>query len=483
MSLVTIVYSMGAAVALTLAAVYGVTWLLERRLVANLFFSIYAIALALTARCELGMMHSATPAEFGEWVRWYHAPMFLIFLSLLLFIRFYLGTGRMWLVWTIMSMRAIFLVLNFSVSPNGFFSEILTLRHTPFLGEEVSVIGHAVVRPWIWLVRASLFLAVVYVTDAAAAAWRRGDPESRRKAVVVVVAVLGPTLIIIPFTQLSIYGALSIPYIDSPTYLITLALMAFELSRDTIMNFRARLDLADLRTTVVQVGRVSVLGQLASALAHELNQPLGAILRNADVAEVDLQTEKPDLEELRSIAADTGKAVRRAKEIVDRLRVMIKRRSVEMHSLVVDNLVQDVFSLTRAEAASKQVVLSHAIEPGLPPVSGDRVHLSQVLLNLIINSMDAVQACPVGDRDVVIEARVVGSQVEVTVRDSGPGIPAADVDRVFEPLFSTKADGLGMGLAICRTIIEAHGGRLWAERNPQGRGAAFRFLLARAPKI
>jgi signal transduction histidine kinase len=428
------------------------------------------------------MMHSATPAEFGEWIRWYHVPVFFIFLSLGLFVRFYLGTGRRWLLWTIMSMRAIFLVVNFSARRNAFFSEILSLRHVPFLGEQVSAVGDAVVSPWIWVARASLVLGVLYVIDAAVEAWRRGDSDSRRKAVIVLIAVLGPALITIPLTQLSVSGLLTIPYLDSPLSLITLALMAFELSRDTMMSFRTRLELTDLRANLVQVGGVSAMGQLASALAHELNQPLGAILRNTDVAELDLQSEKPDLEELRAIVADTGKGVRRAKEIIDRMRSLIKRRTVYMQPLIVDDLVQDVISLTQPEAAFRQVSLSYANEPGLPPVSGDRVHVSQVLLNLVVNGIEAVQACPVGERRVVIQARAEMGQVEMTVRDSGPGIPAANIDRIFEPLFSTKSSGLGMGLAISRTIVDAHGGRLWAEPSPQGGGATFRFVLPRANK-
>jgi signal transduction histidine kinase len=110
------------------------------------------------------------------------------------------------------------------------------------------------------------------------------------------------------------------------------------------------------------------------------------------------------------------------------------------------------------------------------------VHLSQLLLNLILNGMEAVHASPVVDRRVLIEARVQMGLVEMTVRDSGPGIPASDIERIFEPLFSTKPQGLGMGLAICRTIVEAHGGRLWADRTAPGRGAAFRFVLPQAKK-
>jgi signal transduction histidine kinase len=479
MSLVTVLWAMGAAAAVMLAIVYGATWILERRLVPNLFFCLTALAVAACARCELGMMHSATPAEFGEWMRWYHLPVFFVFLFQGLFVRFYLRGGRWWLLWTVLSLRLIIVIANFLVHPNVNFLEIDSLRHVPFLGEQVATLGDAVVRPGQSARLSTILLALVWLLDACYEAWRRRDPESRHKALVVFLSVLVPSLLSVGLTQLVLFGMPGLPYLDTPMFLVTLMLMALELSRDLMMSFRTRLELADLRANLVQVGRVSVLGQLASALTHELNQPLGAILRNTDVAELDLQTEKPDLDELRAIVADTGKSVRRAKEIIDGMRALIKRRSVEMRPLAVDDLVQDVMALARAETASKRVELSYVSEAGLPPVSGDRVHLSQVLLNLIVNGMEAVQECPPADRRVIIEARAEKGQVEMTVRDSGRGIPAAELERIFEPLFTTKSGGLGMGLAISRTIVEAHGGRLWAEHGPDG-GAAFRFLLPQA---
>jgi len=482
MSLVTILWSMGAAAALTLAAVYGTVWLFERRLVAYLLFCVTALATAASARGELGMMHAGTPAELGEWMRWYLVAIFFVIVWQLLFVRSFLGTGRNWLLWSAVLARGILLVANFFLYPNGLFREISSVRHVRFLGESVSVIGEAITRWWVWFGRLSLILAFWFVIDASIQKWRRGDYESRRKAFVVLAAVVGPGLISVVLSQLVVSGVNSFPYLDTPAFLITLAVMAVELSRDIMLSSRTQLELAALRANLVEVGRVSMMGQLASTLAHEINQPLGAILRNTDVAELDLQSERPDLEELRGIVADTGKAVRRAKEIIDRTRRLIKRRSVAMQPVVLDELVQDVMSLAHPEVLSKAVSLSYAPEAGVPPVLADRVHISQVLLNLILNSMEAVQAGSRVDRRIVIEARARMGQVEMSVRDSGPGIPASDIDRIFEPLFSTKPDGLGMGLAICRTIVEAHGGQLWADRTPPGGGATFRFVLPQAKK-
>jgi len=480
MSLITILWSMGAAAALTLALVYGGTWLLDRRLVPNLLFALVAIATALCARTELGMMHSATPAEFGEWMRWYHIGVFLNYVGIILFVRGYLGTGRLWLAWSILGVRAILLAVNFLSYPTLFFREIINLQQVRFLGEQVSIVGDAVVSPWFWVARITLLAAVVYLIDAAIEKWRMGDRESRRKGLVVLAGFVAPTVIITVTTHLAVLGVGQLPYLDTPSDLITLTVMAYELSREIMLSDRMHRELEELRGNLRQLGRVSIMGHLASALAHELNQPLGAILRNAEAAELHLQTVQPDLDELRSIVADIRKDDQRAGEIIERMRSLIKRRAIDMRPLSVEELFQDAIALARTEAAAKQIRLTNALEPGLPLVRGDRVHVTQVLLNLIVNGMEAAQSRPVGQRRVEIAARAVGRQVEVTVRDSGPGIAAEDVNRIFEPLFSTKSGGLGMGLAISRTIVEAHGGRLWAERGSQEPGATLCFLLPRA---
>ena len=245
---------------------------------------------------------------------------------------------------------------------------------------------------------------------------------------------------------------------------------------DITTRKNAELDAQRHRDELAHVSRVSMMGQLASALAHELNQPLGAILRNAEAAELFLQASPPDLQEVRVILADIRKDDQRAGEVIDRMRAFLKRRESHWSELDLNAVTEEVVGLLRFDAEARRVKLTLELSRSVPGVRGDRVQLQQVLLNLILNAMDAMNGCEAGRRCVAVCVRPREEEVEVAVSDSGHGILTDNVKRLFEPFFTTKTSGMGMGLAISRTIIEVHGGRLWAENNPEG-GATFRFTL------
>jgi two-component system, LuxR family, sensor kinase FixL len=249
------------------------------------------------------------------------------------------------------------------------------------------------------------------------------------------------------------------------------------ISRDITRRKLTDLETQELRKEIALVDRVSMMGQLASALAHEINQPLGAILRNAEAAELFMQNASPDFEEIRAIFADIRKDDERAGNVIDRMRGLLKRQSLDRRPVDVGELVGEVAALLRSDAAARHVKLELAVADHLPRLIGDAVHLQQVLLNLIVNGMDALDGATVKERRVCVTASLDGPDaVEIAVSDSGQGIPADTFTHIFDPFFTTKPKGMGMGLPICRTIIEAHKGRLWAE-NQVGGGASFRFTL------
>jgi C4-dicarboxylate-specific signal transduction histidine kinase len=222
------------------------------------------------------------------------------------------------------------------------------------------------------------------------------------------------------------------------------------------------------------------MGHLASALAHELNQPLGAILRNVDAAEIFLQGHSPDLGEIRTILADIRADDQRAGRVIDHMRSLLKRRAVELQPLNLNDVLAESVSLARADARVRRVSLVVDLPAKPLMVRGDRVHLQQVLLNLVLNGMDAMVKIPPAARVLTIRAEVLNNGgVEAAVGDCGAGISADNMKQIFKPFFTTKASGMGMGLSICQTIIEAHGGKIEAMNNPE-RGATFKILLPAA---
>ena len=201
------------------------------------------------------------------------------------------------------------------------------------------------------------------------------------------------------------------------------------------------------------------------------------ILRNAEAAEIMLQSSAPDLEELRAIVKDILSDDARAGQVIDRLRSLLKRRSVDTLPVDLPSVIAEVLTLVQADASARQVKIAFATMPDLPTVSGDRVHLQQVMLNLLVNAMDALEAAAPDQRSIQVTAlQVDPTTVEVRVADNGPGIPGESLERLFEPFFTTKSTGMGMGLPVSKTIIEAHKGKLWAENGPEC-GASFCFTV------
>jgi C4-dicarboxylate-specific signal transduction histidine kinase len=214
---------------------------------------------------------------------------------------------------------------------------------------------------------------------------------------------------------------------------------------------------------------------LSGSLAHELSQPLYSILINAQTGLRFLALDAPDLDELRNIFTDIVSADHRAAEIIERMRIMLRRGHVALQPISVIESFEELLRLIRSDLIARGVSVSNQISGDLPPALTDRVQLQQVLLNLIVNACDAMESNPPEDRNIIFTAFVADDEMCIGVLDCGVGLPD-DVETLFQPFHTTKQDGLGMGLSICRTLVSSHGGRLWAERRVE-RGAAFYVAL------
>jgi PAS domain S-box-containing protein len=232
----------------------------------------------------------------------------------------------------------------------------------------------------------------------------------------------------------------------------------------------------EVQTELAHANRVATMGQLTASITHEVNQPITAAVTYALATRRWLSAEPPNFREADDALSHIIKAGNRAGEVVGRIRALIKKLPARKDAVEINDAILEVIALTRTEAANNSVSVRTQLAEGLPRVQGDRVQLQQVLLNLIINAIEAMRDVGEKERELLISSRNEPDGVSVEVRDSGPGFAPAALERVFEAFYTTKPCGLGLGLSICRSIIEAHGGRLWATRC-EPRGALFQFTI------
>jgi len=705
---------------------------IKRKTWENLFFAIAALSVASIACGELAIMHSRTAEEIGRAIQWTHLPVFFLVLAIVGFVRFYFGTGRLWLGIAACVARLVSLVINFAFPPNLSFREITSLRQFSFLGETIAL-PEGVVSPWTHLGELSSLLVLAFVVDASLTLWRRGTSEDRRRAVVVGGSITLFILVAAGLSALVHAKVIDLPYLVSFPFLGVIAAMGYELSRDVLraaqlarelgeeerrldlaaqaggmgmwrwdvandqvwMNekgrslfgfgpqdkpnaerFRSRIhsedreavravaakalpvgadykteyrvvlpdgairwlhsrgrvelgadgkpcrvhgvsfdvterklseqallesemrfrtvadaapvliwmagpdklctffnkgwldftgrkleqelgngwaegvhredfdrclniyknsfdarqpftmeyrlrrndgeyrwvldsgtprfsddgaflgyigsciDIAERKQAelnhqrqnmeLARVGRVALMGELAASLAHEVNNPIGAMVANASAAQRLIAAGKLEAEELNELLADIVADGRRAGEIVQGIRNMVRKGKERRSSIEINDTIQDLLRIIHAEAVGRDVTVVTEIDWEGCRVMADRVQLLQVLLNLTMNGFEAMSVIRSNARRLIIRTgRNENGEICISVRDSGPGFPGGLAEQLFEPFFSTKAEGTGMGLAIARSIIEAHGGTLSGENCEDG-GACFIVRLPQA---
>lgn len=483
MSAVTILYSMTAASSLLLALISTFIWWRRPEAKAYLFFIGAALGVAAAAGLELAMLRANSPAQFATALRWFHVAIWVFFVSLAVFVRLHLRAGRPWLLWTICALRTAALALDFLTGENLHYRKVIELRQVHLLGELVSL-GVGIANPWILVGQLSTLGLIVFVLDASITAWRRGE---QRAALIVGGSIMFFFLAALGETAGVYWGLLSWPIMVSWFFWGTVVAVSYELTSDAsrVSKLTAELGARDRllavtseaagtaaqqhRAELAHLSRSASVGEMSSALIHELSQPLAAILRNAEAAEILLSRAQLDAQELRDIVRDIIADDNRAANIIRGLRSFLAKGDFQRQVLAPNGLVQDVLRLTRAEVASRSVQVKSILAPDLPVIRGDRVQLQQVLINLILNACDAMTDVERGARSLTITSELSERDwIEISIADTGAGLPPGAEEQMFEPYYTTKPLGLGLGLSLSRSIIGAHGGRLWAQNRPSG---------------
>ena len=463
------------AVSLTLGLIHAMSWTRDRSHTEELALALTCVAVAAATVGELFMMRSTTPERYGAVLRWTQVCITLICIGIVWFVHARYRPGRAWLGALVVATRIACMVPNFFVGANVNFSVIRSLDFVSFAASGPLAIPSGEPNPWMALVAVNGLLLVAYLGHALVALWRRGDAIEWRHALVTCGGLIVFVVAGSGWNRAIVFGWLHAPMLLSPAFVGMLLAMTHDLGNSMRERRRVELELATHRDELAHLSRVAVLAELSGSLSHEISQPLTAILANAQAGLLFLGRSPPDVDEVRGSLQEIIENDQRAREVIERLRALLRKAPVERGEININDLVLEVLRLTRTDLTNRNITPSLALSPDTLLVDGDRVQLQQVLLNLILNAVDAMGGA---NGMLSIQTRRAGERdVDVIVADDGGGIDEGDLRRIFSPFVTTKADGMGLGLAICASIVRSHGGAIWAENNPGG-GATVTFRLS-----
>jgi signal transduction histidine kinase len=428
---------------------------------------------AVSAMLELAMMTTDSPAIYNVLARWENLAVFMILVPMVWFIDQYFRTGRRWLAILITTLWSMGIVFNF-ISPGSLtFYQILELkRETIFWGEPFTTpVGE--INQWKLLADVASFLILVYIVDATVRLWSQRGSE---KAWIVGGAIVLFILVAGVHTPMVDAGLVSTPYMISFSYLAIVFALSYQVVMDAVRGARYKLELQRARRRLELYGRANLLGEYSVMLSHELNQPLTAILSNAQAALRYLDSDTPDMKEIRDIISDIARDDKRATETISRLRDMLKNDEVIRERFDLTNSIKEVINMSRGEFKEEKVHIIENYTSDNAQVYAGRIEIQLVILNLVANAVKATKKNSNAQRSLSISTHIINESVQVDIMDTGPGISSELHQSLFDRFVSDGKDGLGMGLPICRRIIESFDGRIWAENAETG-GAIISFTL------
>jgi signal transduction histidine kinase len=455
-----------ATACLMLALMHLIIWVRSGRQMTYLLSTVMVIAAGSVAIIDLLQILAPSTAEYVFWSRLMHVALFVLLISLMGFVRSYLNTGPAWLIYVVAVLWSIAVIQSF-VLPNGVVhAEITELISAVTPWGEVYYIATGPVNPGKYIADAAVALILVFLGMTVMESWRRGQRE--RAALVAGSGALF-LLIAAPMLNLQDSGILSIPLVVPSAYLIVIAALTYKLVDETFEAKDAVLEVARLR-------RAITLGEMVGGVTHEINQPLSAILSNAQAARRFLAESDVNLDEIREIIDDIIADNKRASGIIQVFRNMLQRKTQTDSTADVHASVRTACKLVRGDCHTSDVSLRIDLQTNYRPVLVDPIELQQVLLNLLLNAIRATAKSGARGQQVSIGCLEHGRTAEFSVADRGPGLDTETPDQLFEPFVSNNDGGLGLGLTVCRRIVERSGGRIWAGQR-KGGGAVFRFTL------
>ena len=483
MSPLNIAWSMAAGACAIIGLTHFFLWVREPAHKAYLLSATMSAAAAASALLELALLKGRDVDHYGRLLQWENTTIFVLLVTLVWYVDLRLGSRRRWLAYLITLLWIATLVVNFQFPHSVVFSEIQSLNEHVMPWGETYVHATGQLNPWLPLPNIAVLLIIAYVADAGLQCWRRGE---RSRAVLIGGSVVLFMLIGGIHAPLVDAGLLRTPYMISFAYMAIVFALAYELADSTrqasvLAHERAEAvsEAREAREDLERFARASLLGELVTSIAHELNQPLAAILANVQAGRRLLSAGDPDLEELRAILDDVVRDDKRASEVIHRLRALLQKQPGHLEPIQLGMLVRETCGLMHSELQATHIRLT--IDAGEPDwtVQADRVAMQQVVLNLLTNAIRALGQVPAAQRLLHISVTREDAGLCLRVADRGPGIPEDSRPLLFEPFYASRNGSLGMGLVLCKRIVEAHGGKIDA-RNRSGGGAEVRITLPMA---
>jgi signal transduction histidine kinase len=422
---------------------------------------------------EMAMASSPDIAQHERSLLWMNLAIALVVVPMVWSIQAYLPSARRWMAVLITVLWVAGIAINFLLPGNLTFSEVLVVeRHESFWGDPY-FIAQGTINGWKWLADITVLLIPLYTLDAA---WRSRKLLRGRHGWIITGGMVLFVLVAGSQAILTDAGLYRVPYVVSLAFLFVVFALTWVLARDAVRAGPLREKVERAQRETERLMRANLMGEVAAALAHELNQPLAAILGNAQAAEKFLDRPNPDMEEIREILADIVRDDKRARDIIMNLRNMLRGDAAHDQGVNLEDAIRGTLDFMGHELARHDVQVRLDSKGDIPSVCGGHVAMQQVIMNLLLNAERALVDADSTNREIRVRLREKNGGAEVMVRDFGPGIDKEIADRIFEPFVTTKQGNLGMGLAVCRRIVENQGGQLTYEE-PAGGGARFRIWL------